>query len=93
MRIKWFASIFLYRIAGKTAAEERGIPAVAVVAESGVGIEEFGVKAVAEEGGERTGRIKDVTEGVVFVRCGDGAVFVRIAEGVADLVAEVVCSA
>ena len=70
------------------AADGGEVPPVAVVAEAGVGVEELRGEAVAEEGDHRAGGRENVPEGVVLVRGGDGAAFVRVAEDVADFVTE-----
>ena len=86
--VKIIPTVLLYRIAGDPAAEGGGIPAVAVVVEAGVGVEELGGEAVAEEGGHRAGRSKEIAEGVVGIGGDDGTALVRVAEDVADLIAE-----
>ena len=86
--VKIIPTVLLYRIAGDPAAEGGGIPAVAVVVEAGVGVEELGGEAVAEESGHRAGGGEEISVGVVGIGGDDGAGFVHVAEDVADLVAD-----
>ena len=72
------STILLDRIEGEPAAEGGRVPAVAVVAEAGVGVEELGGEAVAEEGGHRARGGKNVAESVVVVGGGDGSVLAYV---------------